>query len=267
MKKIIFAFLPILIIVAGASIVPGLLSSGIDPKLLVVISIGLVSVLYAMRPKKAAPKSVQQIIDEVLDDYSKDAFASDAALDKSFRATLSDIGNNLPKTALNKLKKLELNCTENPQKYAVAMASAKCYQLSKDFKNVIREYNKAIVLHPTDLLAYRIGDCHQRLGALEKARDSYEFAAELDPNNPQYPSSIGTVCVGEGNYDAAMDYAMDALVIDENFSQALATMAICHGVKRNSAMCDHYTAQAVANGYSQEKIESTIKALIKRDSN
>lgn len=265
MKKFGFLFVPILVVLLGAMLVPKLLASGINSSVLVMVSVALIAVTFLFRPKKAATKSGQQVAQEILDDFCADAFAHNEVLDKKFQSALNDLGNNLPKTAGNKLKKLADECSTNPQKYAVALASAKACLLSQDYRNAVREYNKAIVLNPTPTLAYSIGDCNQRLGYLDKARDSYEFAQELDPTNPQYPSSLGTVCVGEGDYDSAIDYAQDALALDENFPQALATMAICYGMKNDSLMHRHYLDKAFDSGYSQKKIEETIQALKKRD--
>lgn len=265
MKKIGFMIGPILVIVLGMVLMPRLLAGGMNPSMLVLLGAGMIFLVAMIRPKKAPTKSLRQIEEEVLDDYCRDAFAADEALAKKFNGILTDISKNLPKTAAGKLQKLEAECTTDPQRYAVAQASAMTYRLTQDWKNVIRACNKAIVLNPTDKLAYSIGECNQRMGYLDKARDSYEFAQELDPKNPQYPSSLGTVCVGDGDYDTAIDYAQDALELDETFPQALATMAICYGMKNDSVMHKFYLEKAMSNGYSQEKIESTIKALKKRE--
>ena len=76
---------------------------------------------------------------------------------------------------------------------------------------------------------------------------------------------MGTACVGSGDYNAAIGYAQDALVLDEAFPQALATLAICYGMKNDALMHKHYLNLAIDNGYSQQKIEDTIKALKKRE--
>lgn len=265
MKRFGFMLMPILVILIGTTLVPRVVAGGASPFSLVLVAAVLMGVTYLLRPKKAATKSTQQVIEEILDDYCKDAFADNEVLGKKYLSALSDIGNNMPKSALSKLEKLESQCSSDRQIYAVALASSRCHMAARDFKKMIRHLNKAIVLNPTDKLAYQIGDCHQRLGDLDKARDSYEFAMELNPSEPQYPSSLGTVCVGNGQYSLALEYAQDALDLDENFSQALATSAICYGLKNDSVMYSFYLDKAVANGYSQEKIESTVKALKKRD--
>lgn len=263
MKKLGF-LVPFALILISTIVAPRLLAGGSSPKSLIFIGLGMVLLVMMVRPKKAATKTAMQLEHEIMDDFSKDAFAGNDVLGNKFMKALGEAGNNMPKSAAVKLQKLAAECTTDPQKYAVAMASAHVYRMSQDWKNVIREYNKAIVLHPTADLAYKIGDCNQRLGRLDKARDSYEFAMELDPSNPQFVSSLGTICVSEGDYDAAIDYALDALALDPNFSQALATLAICHGVRRNTEMYDKYSRLAIENGYSSEKIATTVKALRKR---
>lgn len=265
MKKIGFLLVPVLFMVFGFLVVPKLLSSGVSPISMTLLSAGLLAVVFLFRPKNSSSKPMEEITGEILDDFSRNAFAENEILNRKFIAALTDISKNMPKAAIAKLQKLAEECTEDSEKYAVARAAAMAYGQVQDYKGVIRECNKAIVLNPTAPLAYRIGDCHQRLGDLEKARDSYEFAMELDDANPQYPSSLGTVCVGDGDYDTAMDYAQDALDLDPDFPQALATLAICYGVKDDSFMQNHYLQLAVNNGYRREKIETTISTLKKRE--
>lgn len=265
MKNFGFLLIPIVMIVLMTQFVPRVLASGISPAALIAISAVFFILLMVTRPKKSANKSTQAITEEILDDFCADAFAGNAALEEKFNAALSDISKNMPKAAVSKLTKLAEQCSDPKDKYAVAMAAAMAYKNQNDLRGAVREYNKAVVLHPTPKLAYAIGESNQRLGYLDKARDSYEFAQELDPKNPQYPSSIATTYVGDGMYDDALDYAADALAIDENFPQALATMAICYGVKDNAHMHKHYLDLAMTNGYSESKITETIKTLKKRE--
>lgn len=264
MKKIGFMIVPILVILFGGILLPKMLSGGVSMSTLIPVYIGVICFLFLLRPKKGQGKSVQQIKSEVFDDYCQDVFAEHPELEKKFDAALGDAGKNLPKSALNKLQALESQCVTDQQKYAVAMASAQVSRSAQDWKQAIRAYNKAIILNPTDTLAYNIGECHQRMGNLDKAKDSYEFAMELNPESARYPSSLATACVADGDYNTAMDYARDALSIDENYAQALATMAICYGLKDDAPMYRHYTVKAAEAGYKQEKIEATVKALRKR---
>lgn len=265
MKKIGFMIIPVFVILFGTIMVPKMVAGTVSASTLVLISIGMITVLSLFRPKKGPTKSAQQVVDEVFDNYCQDAFAGSAELEKKFMAAVNDIGNNLPKASISKLQKLAPQCISDQQKYAVAKASALVYRLTQDWKNAIREYNKALILNPTDILAYNIGECNQRIGNLDKARDSYEFAMELNPENVRYPSSLATAYVGDGDYDTALDYAQDALAIDGTYPQALATMAICYGMKNDPVMYNHYTIKAAEAGYNQDKIENTVKELKKRE--
>ena len=265
MKRFGFLLMPLLAILVGTTLIPKVLYGGTSPITLVLVALALAGVTYALRPRNTATKSTQQVMEDILDDFCRDAFAENDDLGKKYLSAISDIGNNMPKNALSKLEKLEARCATNSQKYAVALATAHCHKRAQDFKKMIRQLNKAIVLNPTADLAYQLGDCHQRLGELDKARDSYEFAMELDPSNPQYPSSIGTTYVGDGRYDMALHYAQDALDIDETFAQALATCAISYGMKRDSEMYSIYLEKAADQGYSRDKIETTVKTLKKRE--
>ncbi len=264
MKKIGFIF-PILFILIFSLITPRMFSGQINPMSMLLISGGLVAVMLLFRPKKAPTKTADAVAEEVLDDYCADAFADNAELARKFQAALRDLGGNMPKSAVSRLEKLAPLCTGKKEQYAVAMAAARAWKAQNNYNNAIREYNKALVLNPTGSLAYAIGEAHQRLGNLDKARDSYEFAAELDPGKPQYFSSLATVHVANGNYRAAINTAEDVLALEETNASALATMAISYGMLGDSVLQELYTRQAVNNGYSEEKIRDTVKALKKRE--
>lgn len=264
MKKFGFLF-PLLFILLFTLITPRLFSGAISPRVMLLISGALIAVLLLSRPKKAATKSAKAIEEEALDAYCSDVFTGEDELSRKFHGALHDIGANMPKAAVAKLEKLAAQCPGKKEQYAIAMATAYAWKKQNNYKNASREYNKAVVIYPNAPLAYSIGDCQQRLGYLDKARDSYEFAIELDSTNPQYPSSIATTYVGDGDYDTAMDYAADALALQDTFPQALATMAICYGMREDNLMHKHYLNLAMENGYKEEKILDTIKALKKRE--
>ena len=103
-----------------------------------------------------------------------------------------------------------------------------------------------------------------RLGNLDKARDSYEYALDLDENNLEARSRIATTYVADHDFTMALEYANQIIDEDETHSSALATAAICHGLLGDPVMSNYYTKQAVEYGYSQKKIEETIATLKKR---
>lgn len=264
MKKNFLFFVPVLIFLVFTLLGNQLIASGaINPQVLIFLVPVIALVLMLFRPKKQVSKPVTDVFEKVMGDYATNAFADDEKLSAKFHSALSDYSTNMPKSAINKLTKLAPLCRTDEEKYAVAMASALCHVANQKYEDAIREYNRAVVIHPTSELAQSIGSLQQRLGELKKARESYDFALELDPNNIEARSSMATAWVASRKYDNALEHAMMALAIDENHASALATAAICYGMQDESLMYKHYTDRAEENGYSRKKIEDTVKALKK----
>lgn len=233
------------------------------PQFVILSAAAMVLLGFVFRPKQAFAKPNPAAVTKALGDYARNAFKDDRKESQLFQSAVQDYGKNMPKSALNKLNKLAPQCSTNEEKYAVAMISALCLEQNRDYEAVIREYNRAVILNPTSELAYTIGTHQQRIGELKKARESYDFALELDPNNINARASMATAYVASHKYEQALEQAMQALDMDENCASALATAAICHGIGDNNMMYTHYTKRAVENGYSEEKIKQTVKALKK----
>lgn len=264
MKKLVY-FIPVILILVFSLIGSRLFASGsISPTMLVTIMVVLFAVILLVRPKTAAPKPVSDVENKIRGDFAKDAFSDNAQLNAKFQSAIKDYSGNMPKSALNKLTKLTSQCTSNEETYAVSVATAMCYLTLGKPKDAAREYTRALGLHPSSELAVSLGSCHQRLGQLKKARDSYEFALDLDEKNIEARSTLATTYVADGDYETALGHAMQVLEQDEKHASALATAAICHGLLNDPVMCKHYTKLAVDNGYNQKKIEDTISALKKR---
>lgn len=264
MKKLGFYLVPILMILLITQVVPRLFAGGTAPSTMVIALVAMFGVMFLCRPKKTVSKSGGELSAEFLTGYAEGAFDEDEALAAKFYAAMNDWAGSMPKSASAKLDKLQPLCTTKKQQYAVGMASAKCYFSQQKYKDAIREFNRCIVLEPSAEISIQIGDCHQRLGNLNKARDAYEYAMELDPKNVKAPSILATTYVADWDYDTALIYAADALELDNSCSQALATTAICYGMKGDEDLKQHYTRLAVNQGYSEEKINTTISTLKKR---
>lgn len=264
MKKLGF-LIPILLFLGFTMLTPRLFAAGGANKSTMLLIIVVFMVLaFSFRPKNKTPKAVSDVEAQVRGDFARDAFADDAQLAAKFQSALKDFSGNMPKSALNKLNKLAPQCRNDQETYAVAMALALCAVQQQNYKEAIRHYNKAIVLHPTTELAMTIGSAYQRLGELKKARDSYEFALDLDAGNLDARSSIATTYVADGDYEAALEQAQLVLEKNEAHASALATTAICYGLLNDSLMHRQYTRLAVENGYSEKKITDTVSALKKR---
>lgn len=260
MKK----FLPVVALVAILFAAYKMMSAGtLSPVMLIAVTIGITLAFAAMRPKSKGPTVTADSIWELLGDFSKDAFSDESQESKEFQTAVANLLGNMPKAALAKLDRLAPKCRSNQETYAVALLTATICAKLDDYKRAITEYNRAIVLNPTSDVAMKIGSAHQRLGQLKQARDSYEFAIELDSANIPAMSALATAWVADGQYDDALDYAEEVLKLDETNASALATCAICHGLLNHPQRSEEYTEMAVREGYSRKKIEETIKALKK----
>lgn len=232
-----------------------------------ILMLGLTAVMFLVflsaKPKDKGSAITPAEIEEALGEFAKDTFTDDSQESKDFQAALANFQGSMPKAALAKLNKLAPQCRNNQERYAVAMIRAIIYRKLNEYEKAVAEYNQAVVLNPTTEVAFNIGSCQQRLGLLRKARDSYEFALELDPRNIQAISAIATTWVADRNYDNALSYAQMVLDVEENNASALATCAICHSLLNHPQRAADFTEKAVREGYDRKKIEETINALRK----
>ncbi len=257
-------FIPILIFLVISLLGNRLMASGaINPQMMIFLVPVVALVLIMFRPKKQAKKPITDVFETVMGDYAMNAFSDNEKLSARFQSALNDYSGNMPKSAISKLTKLAPECRTDQEKYAVAMASALCHVASQKYEDAIREYNKAVVIHPTSELAQTIGSLQQRMGELKKARESYDFALELDPSNIEARSAMATAWVASRKYENALEDALLALEQDENHASSLASAAICYGLTGQNELFAEYTDKAEANGYSRKKIEETVKALKK----
>jgi len=263
--KILLMFVPVLMLLVFMRLSSGVIASGsVNPLVLVGISAFFLLMLLASRSKNKGAKPATDLEKKARGEFAKDAFADDPKLSAMFQAAIKDYNSNMPKAAMGKLTKLAPLCTGDKEIYAVAMATAQCHLVDGKPLPAIREYTKALTIHPTAEVAMELGSCHQRLGNLDKARDSYEFAQDLDPDNLEARSRIATTYVADHEFQTALDHANMVLDKDETHASALATAAICHGLLDDPVLSKYYTDQAVEHGYNRKKIEETIYTLKKR---
>jgi tetratricopeptide (TPR) repeat protein len=216
-----------------------------------------------LRPKKKISSSVDSTF-SLLGDFGKEAFTYDENLSNQFQSAISDFLRSMPMAATKKLEKLQGMCKTDADTYGVSVALGMIKNYEDDYSAAIKLFNRAVVLHPTAELAEVIGAAHQRLGELEEAIDSYEFALDLDPEKIDIRAKVATAYVGNGDFLTAIDHAQQVLDLQEDHASALATIAICHGVLDHTSLYDGYTAKAVEAGYNEQKITTTVTALKKK---
>lgn len=265
MKKPFYFLIPILIFAVISFLGTRLFASGgMHPAVLVAIAAVAMLLMAAIRPKAGSGKAAPDAALTILGDFAKDAFDHDEKLASKFQSAVADYVGSMPKAAINKLEKLQPLCKTDADTYAVSVAMGLAKTTVGDFEAAIKLYNKAVVINPTTELAAAIGAAQQRIGELTQAMDSYAFALELDPDNVDARSSLATAYVADGDFEMAIEHAKLVLDRDENHASALATTAICYGVLNDPLLYKSYTEKAVANGYKEDKITSTVPALKKK---
>lgn len=264
MKKL-FVFLPVVMLLFFVLVGNRLLASGaVSPFTMIGFAAILFVITLLTKPKQKPLQAASALEEQIRGEFAKDAFADDPQLAAKFQAVLKDYSGNMPKSALAKLQKLAPLCTNDKDKYAVAMAGGILNTHLNKPRDAVREYVRALNIHQTGDVAIALGESYQRAGELKKAKDSYLFALDLEPDNTDARCKLATAYVADLEYTTALDHALTALDQDETLASALATAAICYGLLNNSAMCSHYTERAVEQGYKRDKITQTIDALRKR---
>lgn len=265
MKKNGVFLVPILVIGVFMLISNRLMSSGaMSPSTMVIIGAVAFVLMLLIRPQKPTSQTSPDTALSLLGDYSKDAFSYDESLSSQFQSAVSDFLNSMPKSAVKKLEKLQALCKTDADTYAVSVAMGMIKCQNDDYAEAIKLFNKAVVLHPTAQLAESIASAQQRIGELDEAIDSYEFALDLDPEAIDIRAKLATACVGNGDFESAIDHAQLVLDKQEDHASALATIAICHGVLDHTDLYNGYTAKASEAGYSEQKITTTVTALKKK---
>lgn len=264
MKKSGIFIIPVLIFALVTMLGNRLYASGAVSPTTLVLGAGLLFFLLLMIRPKAKSSAAPDKALTLLGDFAQDAFADDEKLAGKYQSAVADYRNNMPKSAINKLEKLQSQCKTDADTYAVCVVQGLAKSSIGDYEAAIKLYNKAVILHPTTELATAIGSAQQRIGELRQARDSYEFALDLDSNNIDARSNLATAYVADGMFEDAITEARLALELDENHASSLATCAICYGILNDSLLYKSYTDKAVENGYKADKISTTVTALKKR---
>ncbi len=263
MKKFIF-LIPVAIFLLITTLGSRLFASGqISPATLVIVTAVFMLVMALVRPKNGSQKPVSSVEELVRGEFAKNAFADDPQKNAKFQSILKDYAGGMPKSALGKLAKLQSLCETDQERYALARISALVHSSLGKFPEAKRQCTTALVLHPTCELALELGSCQQRLGELEKARESYQYALDLDESSLEARSRLATAYVADRRYEEGLEEAMEVLNRDPGHASALATSAICYGLLGESVLYKRYTDLAVEAGYKKEKITDTVTALKK----
>lgn len=195
-------------------------------------------------------------------EFIQNAFYDNPKLEKQFYNAVHNYNQNKPSAALAKLEKLRRSCQRSADLYAVTAFQAFCSDDATLYANAIIYYESALSMRPNATLASNMGLCHQRLGDFEKAEKAYLYSIQLKPDNAYAYTNLSAMYFRSAEYDAALEYAENALKINATMPQALSTAAMCCALMEDEEGYNRYYRQAVSNGYDGKKIKDTIQQLM-----
>ena len=193
--------------------------------------------------------------------FVQNAFHDEPKLEKQLYAAIHFYNLNKPEKALPKLKKLRKECQRTNELRAVSIFTGLCLDDMQLHAQAIEQYQAAANMGNSSTLESNIGLCYQKLGNFEEAERRYETAIQLDPKNPYARNNLSALYFRQGNYDDALDVAMETLAIDGKMRQALTTAAICCGILGYEEEYEQYYRQAVASGADGNAIKEIIKNM------
>ena len=215
----------------------------------VVIMLGAVlSMLRKPKQKVVNPKITYE---KAYGEHIQQAFHDSPKLEKQLYSAIHFYNRNQPDKAMKLLKALRKECQRTNELRAVSIFSGLCLDDMQLYEQAIEQYQAAA----------NMGLCYQRLGNFQEAERRYDQAIQLDPKNAYAINNLSALYFRNGDYDHALDTAMEAIAIDGTMRQALTTAAICCGVLGYQEEYEQYYRQAVANGAEGNVIKEIIKKL------
>ena len=225
------------------------------------ILIILGAVLSMVRKPKSKVVSPKATYEKAYSAFVQNAFHDEPKLEKQLYAAIHFYNQNKPDKAIAKLKKLRKECQRTNELRAVSIFTALCLDDMQLYDQAVEQYQAAASMGNNATLQSNIGLCYQKLGKFEESEQHYDLAIQLDPKNPYARNNLSSLYFRQGNYDEALDVAVEALAIDGSMRQALTTAAICCGILGYDEEYEQYFRQAVASGADGKKIKQIIKNM------
>lgn len=225
----------------------------------VLIILGAVVTMFRNPGNKTVnPKATYE---KAYSEFVQNAFHDEPKLEKQLYEAIHYYNLTKPDKALKKLRKLRKECQRTNELRAVSIFMALSLDDMQLYEQAIEQYQAAASMGNSSTLQSNIGLCYQKTGNFEEAESRYELAIQLDPKNPYARNNLSALYFRQGNYDSALDVAMEAIAIDGNMRQALTTAAICCGILGYSEEYEQYYRQAVSNGADGNAIKDIIKNM------
>jgi len=219
------------------------------------------AIISMIRPPKRKIINKKTVYQKAYSEYIQNAFYDQPKLEKRFYDAVHDYNQNRAGSAIAKLEKLRKECQRSSDLYAVTVFTALSLDEQQLYEKALAQYQAALSIRSSSSLQSNMGLCYQRLGNFEEAERCYERAIQLNPKNAFVYNNISALNFRRGNYDQALDDAVEAIRIDGKMRQALTTAAICSGLLGYTEDYEQYYRQAVINGADGSKIKEIIKNL------
>ena len=165
--------------------------------------------------------------------------------------------------------------TPSPEEAALLLsalfAEADAYADKGDTAAELRTLLKGLEIAPDDCsLMLRLGRANWKLGNLKKAREYYQRAEELDPEDPIVYVNIGTLCMSLEQYQEAKSKYEKGIAIIEadplsaspgDIAVTYGSYALCIGRLGDLTGAQKYLKLAKVKGYSENSISVVCERL------
>ncbi len=103
------------------------------------------------------------------------------------------------------------------------------------YRDAQAAYRRALEIHPyLPHIHIALGRIHRKLGDVDAALESFQKAAEIDPNEAQAHFEQGwTYLIHLGNYELAETHLKQAIAVNPRFGRAFGALAITYWQRRN----------------------------------
>ena len=215
-----------------------------------------------VRPRKARIANKKAVYHKAYAEFIHDAFHNDPKLEKIFYNAVHDYNRNRFSGAINKLNALRKECRNSNDLQAVNIFLGLCCDDMGLYAQAAEHYDAALRIRSNAIIASNLGLCYQRMGKMENAENAYRLSISIDPQYAVAYNNLSVLHFRKAEYVESLELARKAIAIDNNFSQALSTAALCCGLLGDKEGYDRYYRLAVSNGYDGRRIIATLDRML-----
>lgn len=194
-------------------------------------------------------------------DLIGNAFSDNPKAEKQLYSAIHDFQTGRYGSAVKKFKKLAAQSFRSADRFTVSAFTGLCFDSAKDYHQAIPHYVTALQIRENSTVASNLGLCHSKVGNDEAAIQNYLRAVRADSKNPYPLNNLAQLHIRRGEYTEALDYAQQALGLNDKMVQALNAVTICHAMLGNEAEYEQAFRRAVSCGSNANALKSYINAL------